>query len=382
VRVALLTTDSRDHYKDYDTPMPYFGTAPEALLQGFRRIPDVQLHVISCLQQKVSSPDKIGPNIWYHGLHVPRFGWTKTCYQGCIRAVRRKLRELQPQIVHGQGTERDCAVSAVLSGYPNVVTIHGNMARLAQLLRREVAFYGWLAARLEDFTLRRTAGVFCNSLYTEALVKPRAKMTWRVPNPIREEFLHSPLKSPTSRVPVILNVGLISSRKRQVELLKMAETLARNGFQFELRFIGLAPQGEYTSEFFKAMEIAERAGYARYLGLLGLKDLLANFDEAHALIHFPFEEAFGLVIAEALARNLKLFAAREGGIVEIADGAPGAELLDPEDWQGLENAIRAWVKTSHGRIAGGQTLMQSRYDPRLIAERHCEIYRTVLATRS
>jgi hypothetical protein len=54
---------------------------------------------------------------------------------GCIRATRRRLRTLQPDLVHGQGTERDCALSAIFSGFPNVVTIHGNMAELARTHR-------------------------------------------------------------------------------------------------------------------------------------------------------------------------------------------------------------------------------------------------------
>ena len=48
----------------------------------------------------------------------PKIGWLRTLYQGCVRATRRKLREIQPDIVHGQGTERDCAIGAVLSGFP------------------------------------------------------------------------------------------------------------------------------------------------------------------------------------------------------------------------------------------------------------------------
>src|SRR5205823_257675 len=104
------------------------------------------------------SPAKLAENIWYWGLHVPKRGWLRSGYQGCIRAVRKKLKEIQPDIVHGQGTERDCALSAVLSGFPNVVTLHGNMAELARLLRARFGSYGWLAARLETFTLKRAGG--------------------------------------------------------------------------------------------------------------------------------------------------------------------------------------------------------------------------------
>ena len=77
----------------------------------------------------------------------------RTGYQGCIRAVRKKLQEIRPDIVHGQGTERDCAISAVFSGFPNVITIHGNMRLIAQIEPRPAVFVYWLAARLETFTL-------------------------------------------------------------------------------------------------------------------------------------------------------------------------------------------------------------------------------------
>src|ERR1039457_6547984 len=137
MRIALLTTDNRTMFKDFRTPAPYFGTAPEALMQGFARTPEVEVHVVSCIRAKVQSPPKLAPNIFFHSLHVPKIGWMRTGYQGCIRAARKKLKGIQPEIVHGQGTEMDCAINAVFSGFPNVVTIHGNMAELARQFRSE-----------------------------------------------------------------------------------------------------------------------------------------------------------------------------------------------------------------------------------------------------
>src|SRR5215831_8235410 len=99
--IVQLTTDNREAFKDYGNPNPHFGPAPEALLQGFVRRKDVEIHVVSCIRQPVVMPEKIADNIWYHGLMVPKVGWLTTGYQGCIRAVRSKLRELKPDIVHG-----------------------------------------------------------------------------------------------------------------------------------------------------------------------------------------------------------------------------------------------------------------------------------------
>ena len=104
MKVAILTTDNREHYKDYETQEPSFGTAPEALMQGFALTPEAEVHVVSCVRRKVKSPAKLAPNIFFHSLYVPKIGWMRTGYQGCIRAVRKKLTDLQPDIVHGQGT--------------------------------------------------------------------------------------------------------------------------------------------------------------------------------------------------------------------------------------------------------------------------------------
>jgi len=382
MRIAILTTDSREHFRDYVNPAPCFGTAPEALLQGFAQTGDCEIHVVSCSQQPLRSPEKIADNIWYHGLHVPKSGWLRTGYQGCIRATRKKLREIQPDIVHGQGTERGCAMSAALCGFPNVVTIHGNMAELARLFHARLGSYGWLAARLEDFTLSRTAGVFCNSAYTENLVRPRAKKTWRIPNALRREFFDTPQDAPPDSRCILLNIGGITPRKRQLELLDVAQRLHRLGLKFEFHFIGhLNPSDPYGAAFLEHIKPLEAAGCARHLGELSAGKLIHCFDTASALIHFPSEEAFGLVVAEALARNLKFFGARLGGITDIAEGVPGVELFAENDWSNLAAALARWISQGHPRADNAAAPMRERYHPEIVARRHLEIYKEVLASR-
>jgi len=199
------------------------------------------VHLISCIQQPVRSPEKLAGNIWFHGLHVPKIGWLRTCYQGCIRAVRRKLREIQPDLVQGIGTEREWRHQRrVFRLSKPGDRIQGNMAELARLNRERIGSYGWLTARLENFILPRTTGVFCNSSYTEALVRPRARRIWRVPHPLRQAFLDPP-PNPEPRPCILLNVGVISPRKRQLELLDVAEALHRQGLKFRIPFCRFHP---------------------------------------------------------------------------------------------------------------------------------------------
>jgi glycosyltransferase involved in cell wall biosynthesis len=254
------------------------------------------------------------------------------------------------------------------------------------MARSEGARFGtylWWAARLEDFSLHRTAGVFCNSEYTQRLVQPRTRRTWRVPNAVRPQFLGLPSEPHRPGRCVLLNIGVIAPHKRQLELLDVAQQLHRQGLEFEFQFIGQgAPGAGYTTAFLDKIKPMEAAGYARYLGLKPAGELMDCLDRSSALVHFPSEEAFGLVVAEALARNLKLFVARLGGIPDIADGAPGAELFGPEDWSGLTAAVARWMRDGFPRPVGAAEIMGRRYHPDVIARRHLEIYREVLSTRS
>jgi glycosyltransferase involved in cell wall biosynthesis len=368
MRIVILTSDNRERYKDYSHPTPYFGPAPEALLQGFMMLgKEVEVHVVSCLQGAAPAPEKIADNMWYHAVCVPKLGWLRTLYLGCIRAVRNTLREIQPDIVHGQGTERDCSMCAIYSGFPNVMTIHGNMKAITQFHHTYPSNLYWGAsAKLETFALKRTSGVFCNSAYTEGLVAPRTKRIWRVPNALRRAFFEQPTEARQSEAPVLLNVGEISPRKRQLELLGAARNLA------------VEPGASYATEFLREIAEAKTAGYARHLGTMSIQELIRSMDAASALVHFPSEEAFGLVTAEALARNLKLFASSVGGSVDIASGAEGAEVVQGDDWAGLENAIARWLEAGHPRPKTASQTARERYAPEVIARKHLEIYRSLL----
>ena len=200
-----------------------------------------------------------------------------------------------------------------------------------------------------------------------------------MPNALRLDFFSPvPPKTPAG-VPILLNVGVNEPRKRQLELLELARRLQQRGLKLELHIAGdRARHTDYGEKFSQVLAAAEQAGYARHLGQLSTSRLVATMDAAGALIHFPTEEAFGLVVAEALARNLKFFGAATGGLVDIAAGVAGAELFPPEDFTALENAIARWLEAGCPPPLASAAIMRERYHPLVIARRHLEIYREIL----
>jgi glycosyltransferase involved in cell wall biosynthesis len=384
MKVAILTTDSREHYKDYGQREPYFGAAPEALLQGFAQLPELEVHVVSCARAKMNSPEKVAPNIFFHSLHVPKLGWMRTGYQGCIRATRKKLKEIQPDIVHGQGTERDCAISAVFSGFPNVVTIHGNMNAIAALHQSSFGSFYWLAARLENFTLPQTRGIICISDYVKHLVERYQVQTWIVPNAIQKMFFDFPkAKLATTDLPLLINVGVISERKRQQQVLGLLESLRAEGLSFDTLFVGVSDAHDAYGKGFQDQLGKANRQYRGFEHIEKLDDasFCELFDRASAMIHFSNEESFGLTFAEAIARGLYLFASDVGAVRDIAQGVTGVEIFDLNAWEQLKSSIRQWLISEEKRQRRLQTPPSEfvqRYHPVSIARRHVEIYEEVL----
>ena len=318
------------------------------MLQGLSQRDDCEVHVVSAAHKILPSPDKLAANIYFHSIKVPKLGWRASCYAGCIKAIKQKIDQLRPDIVHGQGTERYCALAAVFAGLPNVVTIHGNMITSARFYRAKPGSFLWFAAHLESFALRRTERVLCHSSFTESIVHSRTPKTCRVPNAIRLGFFRPLRTAQANTVPVILNIGTIIPHKRQVEVLEVGRCLHEAGYRFQMRFLGGLPLAtSYGAEFKSLVERAEKDGFGYYDNTKDEAALLDCYDEADALIHSPRAEPFGLVVAEALSRNLKFFGSREGGVIDIADGIDGTELHDPDDWDALFHGIARWISAGH-----------------------------------
>jgi glycosyltransferase involved in cell wall biosynthesis len=377
MRVAILTTDNRAHLRDYKALVPYFGTAPEALLQGFARFLGVEVHVISCTQQPMSSPDQLAENLWFHSLHVPKIGWMRTGYQGCIRAVRAKLKEIQPDIVHGQGTERECAISAVLSGFPSVLTIHGNMRMIARVNRAKPLSYMWLTAWLERFIIPRAQGIVCISRYTQDAVRDLARKTWLVPNSVERSFFD--IKHAPQREPVILCVGHVILRKNQHALIHALDPLAAR-IRLKVRFLGHASTHEpYGAEF---LELVRTRSWCEHTGFADRDALKRQLAAAHLLVLPSLEENCPMVLLEAMAAGLPVVAARVGGVPDLIDDNVNGTFCEPTDTESIrETVARALENPQQAQVMAETAKRQAleRCHPDVVARRHLEIYQEVLS---
>jgi glycosyltransferase involved in cell wall biosynthesis len=380
LKIVQITTDNRAQLRDYGKHRPYFGTAPEALLQGFEMLLDeVEVHVISVTRRALPAPDKLATNIWFHEPLIPSWGMGRSLFLGAVTAIRKLIKEIQPDIVHGQGTERECALAAVFSGFPNVLTIHGNMRVHAKRGENKGKPYYRLAAALESIALCRTDGVVSISNYTDELVKPLAARTWLLPNAADSRYFaasHAPANPPT-----ILFVGGLDERKNPIGFIKACGKLISDS-GWRLRLCGT---GDPASPYLK--ELNELAAKNHWLELAGWKsreDLLTEMVLASILVLPTLEDNCPMVVLEAMAVGLPVIASKVGGVPDLITEGKTGMMFDPQDPDTMRMVTAAMIECPNLRTRLGNAVKAEalkRFHPKVVAESHLKIYRDILLGR-
>jgi glycosyltransferase involved in cell wall biosynthesis len=324
----------------------------------------------------VAVPEKIGPNIFYHTDIVPKWGWLRGGYVGCIRSVRRQLKKIHPDIVHGQGTERYCALSAVCSGFPNVLTIHGNMRLIAALNHSRPFSFNWIAARLEGFTLPRTDGVVCITNYTRDAVKDLTPRTWVLPNAVNREFFDVQAAPDPALPPVILCVGAVCFRKNQNDFIRALDPLA-SVKKFTVVFLGQTDEGEYCRDFF---ELIQSRAWCEHQPFAGHDRVQAQMRGATLLVLPTREDNCPMVVLEAMAAGVPVLASNVGGVPDLIEPEKTGLFCDPQRPESFAGGVARLLDDRElaarlARTAKDEAM--KRYHPQTIARRHLEIYREV-----
>ena len=205
--------------------------------------------------------------------------------------------------------------------------------------RRRTAFYAvseyvkrtWIAYSRTNETRTR---VVYNSIVYSDLAPDRARM---------REKLRQDLAIPASSK-IALCVGRLAAYKRQDFLLEALAPLCATG-EVTVVFVGgrdLTVPG--TQDMLDRMDATmARHGLAPHVKFLGHRsdadELMAGAD---VLVHPTGKEAFGLVLAEAMAMGLPVVATRLEAIPEVV-AEPDNILVDPHDGDGFRAAVVAML---------------------------------------
>ncbi len=172
--------------------------------------PDVDLHIVCADRRIRQNISRVWGGATFHLIKVPR-GGSYFLYRGWLRAYKKKVRELVPDVVHSWGTECGFAVAALHSAPQNhVLGIQGILAVTWTVMEKRLELM--LRVLNERLALRRAKRCVAESHYScRTVSRYTSASVSMVPQPLRAEFLDA---RPGDRAEKILvYLGVLARRK-------------------------------------------------------------------------------------------------------------------------------------------------------------------------
>ena len=382
----MLVVDGNDvrgsSMKSDTKPSPNVHPAIEALLQGFERLDGVELHVLfGSLRPPMKIRDDQGA-VRYHSIPYRRtFGvLSGGGFLGRLWALRRFLRSHSFDIVHAQGSERESALTAVFSGIPSVITLHGLMGEVVKMKGNRTLWHYWVAALLEWLAIKRTTGVIAISPYALRVVLGITSRARLIPNAVRREFyLESSLKK--GDVPAVLFVGNLTHVKRPDWFIRAVDVLWKEGLSFNARMLCMGnPKHPY---FIEMVAMAERLPASRKIEIrYNVTNVAQELDKADILFSPSTWESMGIAVCEAMAKGLCVVGSQIEATIPLFENGCGAT-FPVDNFNKAVDSLRSFIldPERRKRISEQSKNRVKGYEPDVVAAETVKFYKEALRRR-
>ncbi|MEM1158909.1 MAG: glycosyltransferase family 4 protein [Verrucomicrobiota bacterium] len=365
-------------HRDDSQKSPVLHTAMHNLLAGLKVRDDIEVELVYGRQHPAP-----GENRWEGCVHyipvsykpfpIPLMGGP---YLARTLAILRHISRTNPDIVHGQGTERESGLVAALSGKPSVLSLHGNFREISRTLKSPPWDYHWLNARLESFTVKHVHGIICISTYTKRLVSKLNSNLWTLPNAVNESFFST---SNTPEIGKIICIAGIGERKNQLNFVEAYIKTYPDTSPFRLEFVGpINPEQSYAKQFLATIKNRQDIAYLGSFGADNIPEILRSSD---ILLLPSIEDNCPVCILEAMASGIPVVASDVGGIPDLViHGETGylANANQPQKMIHYINNIIANRKLRKQLSIASQKRALSKFSAEAIANSHVEIYEAIV----
>jgi glycosyltransferase involved in cell wall biosynthesis len=372
----------------------------ETLLGEFERMEGLEVDAVTLVDGLERAVVEQRGNVRYHYLPCRASGKTATFYLFETLRLRRQLRALGPDIVHGQPTG-EYLLAATGAACPHVITVHGLVQRESQGLSRWHP--GQLAGRIREHlqrrAVRRARHMISISPYVEDYVRGwTSARIWPIPNPIDPEFFQIPAPESMAEAGAtvaagvgrvsgaglrLLCVGVVSARKNQALLVEACHALARRSIPFECRLVGII-QPEFGDRIRARIEELGLSGRVVLTGVVSREELRAHYAWSTVVVLPSREETSPLSLIQGLAAGRCVLGADAAGIPRLLNNGQYGGLFPGQDAEALADALEQVYRhpeTVEARTHAGQAFAHAQFQPRAVAERTVGAYSAVLEGR-
>jgi glycosyltransferase involved in cell wall biosynthesis len=284
-------------------------------------------------------------NCMLYALAAPRCSGMPVAFIPRVWMIRRLLQRLAPDIVHGQGTERENGISALCSGFPNVITIHGMLREVHRVTTPSLLSPEHVGRWVESLVFSRAGSIIAISNYAERRLRSYTRAgLFLIPNAV------SPVYFSVKREaiePTFVFVGSIYPLKGVADLIEAASMLGREHRRARIVIIGSQSSEAYAASVRRAADALANVT-VEFLGWQSSTKIASVFSRAMALVHPSRAENAPMAVAEALASGLPVIGTPVGSI---------------PDW--IKNGVNGWVVPVNSPSAIAEKMRALLDDPSL-----------------
>lgn len=305
------------------------------LVEGLRRRPELDLHVVHCHSDISTDRTESQGNVTVHFLAQPKRRLVPNMVTALPR-IGEQLKALKPDVVNTHG--HSYAVAALRAGFSPVWTVHGVVAeekRYNPGLFNRLAFE--LAARYEAEALDGVHQVTAISPYIRNCFEARTRAQWHLTENPAPDDLFDLARSPISGR--LLLPASVIPRKDVITLVTAVSRARRQLPDLHLLVAGRTNETAYVEQ---VREACKRLGVEDAVQLLGVQSqsqMRQHYREAQLVVLSSREEVSPMSLIEALACGIPVVTTAAGGAGYIADDGVTGRVVPVGDAQAFGDAL-------------------------------------------
>ena len=295
--------------------------------------------------------------------------------------LKHKIIELNPDIVHAQGSFAPYSTAAALvrNKYPTLLTMHGILAKELKFHKGiNFIFILFIHKPNEKYVVSKISNIIAVSLHVKNVISDMTQsQIYVIQNGIDFEDIHNVQPHKSIEYPSILFVGGLSKVKGIDTLLNAVPIIRKKILNLCLYIAGSGPEENKLKELVKELNIEENVNFLGYVSEI---EKYSYYKSADVCVFPSIYEPFGIVLLEAMACGKPVVASNVGGIPFVVEEGKTGLLFESGNVEDLADKIMTILKNEELREkmgeAGRERAKEFTWDK--IAERTVEVYKEIL----
>ena len=300
-----------------------------------------------------------------------------TGFAPVVYKLRRKLRALQPDVVHAHGTEASYALAAVKSHIPCLISIQGI---ITEYFKTNPCFRFRVVRHYEQSAVRRAHFFTCRTDFDTGFVRsqnPQARI-FTIHEAMNPVYFHNDWQVASSET--IMFVGSLAARKGLPVLLDALALVKQRRPQVALIVVGAGGSDADDPVVQQCQRLGITANVT-FRGFQPAEEIAKLHPQAQVFVLPSQNENSPNALAEAMVSGLPVIATRVGGIPSMVEDGQTGLLVPWGDPQALADKIE-WLlahPAERERLGNNaRRVSRARHAPETVAMETIQAYKEIL----